>query len=752
MSSIAPCSRNEGHSDIVSVSSPWANRLALALGSAGVLLSLFSLSRPADLPLVAFMFIFPAFGISAAGEQHYRQEPVISAAGDQHYRQEPVITTPIQPYVDNPWAVIRFPGRFPPPGNNSLVPRLRRGPSPDPAMYSLRVATPSRLSGRIQHYGPVTVLPCSCFSTRGAFSCDFIIIRSASSRRSHNRGKPRKPQRLITWYDPVTVAKDAQKTRSLVGSLSLKLNAGAKLSVTPAVTVDSSSVDNGESRTSRAASYANASTQTDCSTETTGDEGMTTMPVDQEEEGSSIPDPANTVLTDSYPGSDFSGHDSAASDDGSEDNAGDKVWANRSTTPVEELDVAAWAEAAMVSQANTIAENEQLAMQQSASIARLQAAVENQDQVIAAQADATRVLQLAASKHQAELAELRRELAVVKRERDGFQSRCVRGAFACADKAKKQTEKANELEKELQAEKVAREADARTAQEVLAASQKQSEADMATVINTHQTVVSNSTASQSQAAARIRELEEQVRALNQVDSKRRTEVKELTQQLEISKNKVLGQAPLFERKFKEVKEEKEQLSSSLAATAQQLKEANAKVKDLEVTDECRVAALEDCAEEGEEKDARIEGLEAENEELKAEKDSLNGVLVERATELSSLKVAHEILEAMHKQAQSSMMTLQYSAQKNVSERDAKIAELDAANKKTQLENAALIVTINAERAQHQERHEADTRSLQRDVFSRDQRLRSFENEVAALRSDLVCAFQTSVLLVNVANL
>ena len=181
MSSIAPCSRNEGHSDIVSVSSPWANRLALALGSAGVLLSLFSLSRPADLPLVAFMFIFPAFGISAAGEQHYRQEPVISAAGDQHYRQEPVITTPIQPYVDNPWAVIRFPGRFPPPGNNSLVPRLRRGPSPDPAMYSLRVATPSRLSGRIQHYGPVTVLPSSCFSTRGAFSCDFIIIRSAGS-------------------------------------------------------------------------------------------------------------------------------------------------------------------------------------------------------------------------------------------------------------------------------------------------------------------------------------------------------------------------------------------------------------------------------------------------------------------------------------------------------------------------------------------------------------------------------------------
>ncbi|KAI4234146.1 MAG: hypothetical protein LQ349_003973 [Xanthoria aureola] len=722
MSSIAPCSRNEGHSDIVSVSSPWANRLAYALGSAGVLLSLFSLSRPADLPLVAFMFIFPAFGISAAGDQHYRHEPVISAAGDQHYRQEPVITTPIQPYVDNPWAVIRFPGRFPPPGNNSLVPRLRRGPSPDPAMYSLRMATPSRLSGRIQHYGPVTVLLSSCFSTRGAFSCDFIIIRSASSRRSHNRGKPRKPQRLITWYDPVTVAKDAQKTHSLVGSLSLKRNAGAKLSVTPAVTVDSSSADNGESRTSRAASYANASTQTDCSTDTTGDEGMTTMPVDQEQEGS-----------------DFSGHDSAASDDGSEDNAGDKVWANRSTMPVEELDVAAWAEAAMVSQANTIAENEQLAMQQSASIARLQAAVENQDGIIAAQADATRVLQLAASKHQADVEELRRELAVAKEEREGFRSRCLRGAFACADKAKKESAKAKELEEELQAEKIAREADARTAQEVLAASQKQSEADMATVINSHQTVVSNTTASQSQAEATIRKLEGQVRALEQGDSEKRTSIKELKQQLEISKARLLGQAPFFERKFKEVKEEKEQLSSSLAATAQQLKEANAKVKDLEVTDECRVAALEDCAEEGEEKDARIEGLEAENEELKAEKDSLNGVLAERATELSSLKAAHEILEAMHKQAQSSMMTLQYSAQKNLSERDAKIAELDAANKTTQLENAALIVTINAERAQHQERHEADIRSLQRDVFSRDQRLRSFENEVAALRSELTRA-------------
>ncbi|KAI4227643.1 MAG: hypothetical protein L6R36_002278, partial [Xanthoria steineri] len=602
MSSIAPCSRNEGHSDIVSVSSPWANRLAVAVGSTGLLSLLFGGLQ--NLPLVAFMFIFPAFGISAAGEQHYRQGPVISAAGDQHYRQEPVITTPIQPYVDNPWAVIRFPGRFPPPGNNSLVPRLRRGPSPDPAMYSLRVATPSRLSGRIQHYGPVT---------------------------------------------PVL---EAQRWGTVVG--------------------------------------------------------------------------------DSHPGSDFSGHDSAASDDGSEDNAGDKVWANRSTTPVEELDVAAWAEAAMVSQANTIAENQQLAMQQSASIARLQAAVENQDGVIAAQADATRVLQLAASKHEAEVEELRRELAVAKEQREGFRSRCLRGAFACADQAKKQSEKAKELEEELQAEKVAREADARTAQEVLAATQQQSEAEMATVVNNHQTVVSNSTASQSQAEARIRELEGQVRASKQVDSERCTIIKELKQQLDTSKARLLGQAPFFERKYKEAKHEKEQLSSSLAATAQQLKEANDKVKDLEVTDEYRVAALEDCAEESEEKDAKIEGLEAEKEEL-------NGVLAERATELSSLKATHEILEAMHKQAQSSMMTLQYSAQKNVSERDTKIAELDAANKKTQLENAALIVTINAERAQHQERHEEDIRSLQRDVFSQDQRLRSFENEVAALRSELAKA-------------
>lgn len=45
----------------------------------------------------------------------------------------------------------------------------------------------------------------------------------------------------------------------------------------------------------------------------------------------------------------------------------------RDSKPVEELDVAAWAEAALVFQANTLAEKEQFAMQQNASIARLQA-------------------------------------------------------------------------------------------------------------------------------------------------------------------------------------------------------------------------------------------------------------------------------------------------------------------------------------------------------------------------------------------
>lgn len=57
----------------------------------------------------------------------------------------------------------------------------------------------------------------------------------------------------------------------------------------------------------------------------------------------------------------------------------------RDSKPVEELDVASWMEAALVSQANTLAEKEQSAMQQNASIARLQAAVESQDWVIAAQ-------------------------------------------------------------------------------------------------------------------------------------------------------------------------------------------------------------------------------------------------------------------------------------------------------------------------------------------------------------------------------
>ncbi|KAI4276560.1 MAG: hypothetical protein L6R38_005636 [Xanthoria sp. 2 TBL-2021] len=685
-------------------------------------------------------------------------------------------------------------------------------------MYSLGVATPFWLSGRIHHYGPVAVLLSSCSSTRGAFSCDFVVLYSASSKRSYNRAKPRKVQRLITWYDPTTLAKDEQTIDDLQGSLSLKRNAGAAWSITPVVTVYSLSDDNGERHTSKATaalSYANAGTQTNSSTDTNGDRRIntsTTLPGHNDEEHLtisnhlsvqhvatcnvsmspvttvlSISGPANNILTDSqvgYPGSEMLEHDTVATIDRSEvnflltriaelegivaqqrtqieeqaaqavhnqsqDTTGDKIWANRSTTLVEEVDAAAWAEAALVSRANTLADKEQFAMQQNASIGRLQAVVGDQDRTIKAQ-DST-------------ISDL--------------QARRLRGAFKYAETASKDSANAKQLQEELQAEKAARAADAQKAQadiaivkayaaEALAALKRQSETEMVTVMKKHQIEVSKSTASQSQAETKIQGWEDQVPALKQEDLAKGKRITKLTSELESTINKYHGAASRMQKAEKalearkdECQREKKQLMIRIDETTRQLTEAEIKVKslqkevkDLEETDECRVSALDTCLEEADEKDEEIITLKAENEQLKTGKKSLSTALSEKAREATSLKADNEALKAQYKKTLSSTMTMQQSAEKEVSKRDTKIKELDAANKKTHLENAALIVTINPERARHDERHEADIRSLQRDVFSRDQRLRDFENKMEALRSQLVRAYEKPICLTIAANL
>lgn len=506
-SSISPCSRKEGYVGLQSVSSPWAVKTALAITSAGLLSCLFIPLK--DLYFVPICFFFPAFGMFAAGDKHYRH--------------------------------------LPPSDKNALIPRFRSDPASIPAMYSLGAATPFWLSGRIQHYGPVTVHLSSCSSTRGAFSCDFVIIYSASSKRIYNRAKPRKVQRLITWYDPTTLAKDEQKIDNLQGSLSLKRNAGAAWSITPVVTVYSLSDNNCERHTSKATdtlSFATAGTQTNSSTDTNGDQRTntaTTLPAHNDDEHLttsnqfsvqhatacnssmspvttllSISGPAHNVLTDSqvgYPGSEMLEHVTAATidrpevnvllariaelegvvaqqrtqigqqagqaiHDQSQDASGDKIWANRSTTLVGEVDAAAWAEAALVSQANTLAEKDRHAMQQNASIGRLQAVADDQDRTIKAQ-DST-------------ISDL--------------QARRLRGAFNYADSASKNSANVKQLQEELQAEKAARAADAQKAQadiatvkadaaEALAVLKRQSETETATVMEKHQIEVSKSTAS-----------------------------------------------------------------------------------------------------------------------------------------------------------------------------------------------------------------------------------------------------------------
>ncbi|KAI4252146.1 MAG: hypothetical protein L6R42_008096, partial [Xanthoria sp. 1 TBL-2021] len=322
------------------------------------------------------------------------------------------------------------------------------------------------------------------------------------------------------------------------------------------------------------------------------------------------------------------------------------------------------------------------------------------------------------------------------------------------DSASKNSANVKQLQEELQAEKAARAADAQKAQadiatvkadaaEALAAIKRQSETETTAVMEKYQIEVSKSTASQSQAGTKIQGLVNQASALKEEDLAKGKRITILTSELESTINKCHGVASQKQKAEKaleagkdECQREKKQLMIKIDETTRQLTEAEVKVKslqkevkDLEETDECRVSALDTCLEEAEEKDEEVKTLKAENEQLKTDKNSLNSALSEKAREVTSLK-------AQHKKTLSSTMTLQQSAEKEVSKRDIKIKELDAANRKTHLENAALIVTINAEQARHDERHEADIRSLQRDVFSRDQRLRDFENKMEALRSQL----------------
>ncbi|KAL8876040.1 MAG: hypothetical protein Q9198_005691, partial [Flavoplaca austrocitrina] len=136
---------------------------------------------------------------------------IIYTHGRSYYKK-------VKQVVTNPLAMIRYPGVFPYPVKSTLVPEFRSGPMSNSIMYSLRLSTPFSLGGRIRYYGPITVLRSSCRSTRGHFTCEFVIIHSTNIRRRYNRAKPKKvqrlitwrPRRLITWYDPIPTVKQSQ--------------------------------------------------------------------------------------------------------------------------------------------------------------------------------------------------------------------------------------------------------------------------------------------------------------------------------------------------------------------------------------------------------------------------------------------------------------------------------------------------------------------------------------------------------------
>ncbi|KAL8979836.1 MAG: hypothetical protein Q9205_004930, partial [Flavoplaca limonia] len=375
----------------------------------------------------------------------------------------------VKPVVTNPLAMIRYPGVFPYPVKGTLVPAFRSGLMSSSVMYSLRLSTPFRLGGRTQYYGPITVLRSSCRSTRGHFTCEFVIIHSTNIRRRYNRAKPKKVQRLITWYDPIPTIKQSQSidTTSTLAShgqgryltmshpVRAQNAASCNLSISPVTTLLSIS-DCGTKNL--------PDVQVDHATSSVIEATSATM-VDQSEVNvllARIAELEGVIVQQKIQTWE---QEATAIDDHGQESFDDKIWASRSTAPIQELDVSAWAEAALISRANTSADSNRTALKQSITIGRL----------VKQQAVPTERLR--------EMVE-DRDQTIKKQEEtiSDLQARQRRGAFKFAGTASKDSKTVKQLEKELQIEKDERATDAQKAQDEMV----RAKADAAKVLTAHQ--------------------------------------------------------------------------------------------------------------------------------------------------------------------------------------------------------------------------------------------------------------------------
>ena len=376
-----------------------------------------------------------------------------------------------------------------------------------------------------------------------------------------------------------------------------------------------------------------------------------------------------------------------------------KVWRNCSTTPAEVIDASAWAEAAYISQANTLVDKARKLKEQDETVRQLLARASDNDRRLEEQNG--KILELQAQ----------------------VTSTGLRGTFKRTDAAIKDSAKVIQLQEELKTEKAGRAADTEKADKALAESKEQSQAEIAAMAAHHQSEISTISTTQLEMEKKIKDVEGQLFKLKEEDISRSERNKKLITERDVASNKyhvvvARCETAITARKGQksEFDVEKQRMEVEITRTKQELTTAQDEVQSLERKNDY-LQTMSDA------QDDTIEAIRAENEE----KDE----------EIDSLKVENEELKA-------------------------KVKDVQAKNSNTCIENIGLLITINAERkerashedrikADHDTRHEEDIRFLQRDVFSRDQQLRNLEKEMQALRLQLVCTPPQVLSLTVVAN-
>ncbi|KAL9029138.1 MAG: hypothetical protein Q9180_007065, partial [Flavoplaca navasiana] len=245
-------------------------------------------------------------------------------------------------------------------------------------------------------------------------------------------------------------------------------------------------------------------------------------------------------------------------------------------------------------------------------------------------------------------------------------------------------------------------------------------------------------------------------------------IKGLTFKLETTSNKLHGATSLMQKAEKGLEaqtqaceSEKQELRTNsdtstkrLTAAGVQVKSLQKQVQELVEMEEMHEATKSEYQDEIDEKDGAIKALRVKVEDSKAKSQSQVDIINEKDKEITTLKAKIERLKAMWKKLQgqySSSTTSVYHAKQDAQKKEEKIRKLEAkrlilvaiidTERKGRDQCAARITTQQAEVVQ----------SLQRDVSSRDERVKDLEKKVEDLRRQLVNTYQMPLRLPAVTN-